>query len=136
MQDIESVITQLCEKTKKDRYEIKKLIEDKQVKFKHQISEIAAAKILAKELNVELTQQRKKSTNINEILHLPPGSSDVSVKGVISRIYSILEFNRSQGTGKVQHIVINDNSGTIKLILWDGMVDLARKLNLNMGKKV
>jgi replication factor A1 len=136
MQDIELIITQLCEKTKKDRYEVKKLIEDKQVKFKHQISEIAAAKILAKELNIILAQQRKKTTNIDEILHLPPGTQDISFKGIISRIYSILDFNRSQGVGKVQHIIIKDNSGEIRLILWDRMVDLALKIELNIGKRV
>ncbi|OLS26949.1 MAG: Replication factor A [Candidatus Heimdallarchaeota archaeon LC_3] len=133
MQEIESIINQLCEKTKKDRYEIKKMIEDKQVKFKHQISEIAAAKIIAKELNIELSQKTKKTTNIDEILHFPPGTPDVSIIGIVSRMYSPLTFNKTQGTGKVQHFLLADNSGDVRIILWDGMVDLVNKLNLEIG---
>ena len=136
MQEIESILTQLCEKTKKDRYEIKKLIEDKQVKFKHQISEIAAAKILAKELNIDLVQKIIKTANIDEVLHFPPGTPDISIIGIIIRMYSPLNFNRTQGTGKVQHFILADNSGEIRIILWDGMVDLVNKLKLEIGSIV
>ncbi|MFW9928314.1 MAG: OB-fold nucleic acid binding domain-containing protein [Candidatus Thorarchaeota archaeon] len=133
MQDIESIIQEICQKANKDRFEVRKLIEDKQVKFRHQISEMAAAKILAKELNVELTQIKKKTLEINDLHHTPPGTQDISLKGIVSRIYAPIEFQKSQGTGRLLQIVVSDKSGTIKLSLWDNMVNFAQNLNIERG---
>ena len=133
MNDIESIIEAICAETKKDRYEIKKLIEDKQRKFNRQISETAAARLVATELNVQISSAKKTPVNIVDLHHTPPGTPNISIVGIVARVYTPITFQKDQGVGKVQNLLLMDNSGSIKIILWGNLIELAQKNKLVKG---
>ena len=52
----------------------------------------------------------------------------VSVKGIIIQVNSVHEFTRESGSkGKVQNIVVSDDSGLIRIVLWDDKTQLINK---------
>jgi hypothetical protein len=56
----DELVNQLAKKSSKTQKQIRELISDKLLKFKHQISEIAAIKILYKELGYEMVSKPNK----------------------------------------------------------------------------
>lgn len=133
MNDIESIIEAICSETKKDRYEIKKLIEDKQKKFNRQISETAAARLVATELNVQISSTKKDPIKIADLHHTPPGTPNIAIAGIVARVYTPITFQKEQGVGKVQNLILTDNSGSIKIILWGNLIEIAQKNKLVKG---
>ena len=133
MTSIEIILEAICEKSGKGREEVKKLIEEKQLKFRKQISELAAATIVARELGAEIAGNRKTTTKIADLHHLPPGTSNISIMGRVERNYSPFEFKKDQGSGTIHHFKVSDNSGIISVIVWGNLVEFIKKIGLERG---
>jgi replication factor A1 len=56
----------------------------------------------------------------------------LSLKGKIKQIYSSSEFKRTDGTdGKVQRILLSDNTGDIICVFWDEKVELVNNFGID-----
>ncbi|ABR54264.1 nucleic acid binding OB-fold tRNA/helicase-type [Methanococcus vannielii SB] len=83
------------------------------------LSELKKDKKLSKEIEEIVTP-------ISEILSGKANKNDVTVVGMVVSAYPINEFKRSNGsTGKVKNITIDDNSGSIRMSLWDNYAEMA-----------
>lgn len=81
------------------------------------ISKEGAAHIVANELGVNLFKdldQRKI-----KIDKLSAGMRSVNVLGKVMKIYSIREYKKENREGKVANLLIGDETGIIRLVLWD-----------------
>lgn len=95
-------------------YELGEKIEEKKNKLSGMISKEGAAQIVASELGISFDQEKLK---INELI---PGMRKVRTTGKILKISPIRTFQTKNGKeSKVVNIQIADDTGNIKMVLWD-----------------
>ena len=81
------------------------------------VSKEGAAYIIANEHGVKIFEDfSKKTLKINQIM---AGMSSVNIVGKVVQIYAIHEFNTGTRQGKVANLLIGDETGTIRLVMWD-----------------
>jgi replication factor A1 len=73
--------------------------------------------------NSENLKKSETSDTINAITS--PSRNDITTVGRVLTAYEVNEFERSDGTtGKVRNIMIEDETGKIRLVLWDKDAEL------------
>lgn len=85
------------------------------------VSEEGAAHIVANELGVKLVD----TTNL-QISHLTPQMRNVDLVGKAVQVYEVRAFNKENRSGKVGNFLLADQSGTMRVVLWN---DQAEKLS-------
>ena len=81
------------------------------------ISKEGAAYIIANELGVKIFEDlSKKTLKINQLM---PGMSNVNIAGKVLQVYSVREFNTGTRQGKIGSLLLGDETGTIRVVLWD-----------------
>ncbi len=117
------------------REEIIKMIENKKNEAGGFLSNETAARLVASELGVKIT---KKQIRLKiQIEDLVSGLNDVSLAGQIVAVYPPKTFKRRDWTeGKIANILISDDSGTVRVILWDNKADLVEKGNIQQAQTI
>jgi replication factor A1 len=108
------------------RKEILQMIENKKRAAGDFLTNETAARLVASELGVKIT---KKPFSLKIVINdLVSGLNDVTLTGQIVSVYPPKTFKRRDWTeGKIASILISDESGTLRVVLWDHKVDLVEK---------
>ena len=121
------------------RKKIKEMVEEKKVELKGLISEEGALFIIAKELGVNLKDESReilKEIEIN-ISDITPNMKNITLIGRIKEIYRIHEFNNKDGNkGYVGSFLLNDNSGDIRITLWNEHINIFNENNFEKNELV
>jgi replication factor A1 len=72
---------------------------------------------------------------LTSLSDLSPGIS-VTVVGRVTHNWGVNEFNKNGREGKVGNVVINDGTGTTRLVLWNEQADIIDKLEVGKTVKV
>ena len=112
----EQILEKIQDSSKKPRLEIENLIEKKQKQLSDLISKEGAAHIIANELNVKLYDNIQKRYRINDLIS---GMNSIEVLVRISQIYGIRGFNKNGREGKVANLLIGDETGACRAVIWD-----------------
>jgi len=106
-----------------NRKEILEIIEQKKRGAGDFLTDETAARIAASELGVEVA---KKPLRLKiQIQDLISGLNDVTVAGRVVAVYPPKTFTRRDWTeGKLASLVVSDESGTLRVVLWDDKVEL------------
>ena len=125
---IGEIIAKIKEKSGLEESEIKDKISKKMDELSGLISEQGAAHIIANELNVKLFDSviGKGKLKIKNIL---PGMRSVDTEGKVIAAYPVKEFKTESREGKVGNFILGDDTGTIRVTLWNSIAD-----NLNTIK--
>ncbi len=83
------------------------------------ISEEGAAHIIANELGVTLTTTAEK-LKIKEVY---AGMRGLTTVGKVVRKYEVREFQKQDKIGKVCSLVLGDETGTVRVVLWNEQVE-------------
>ena len=110
------VIEKIKNSTDLSEEEISRRVEQKLDKLSDLISKDGAAHILANELNVNIFENIPKELKINRLI---PGMSFVNIIGKVINVYEIREYNKNNKRGKVGNLLIGDETGVIRTVLWD-----------------
>jgi replication factor A1 len=112
--------------------EINRRVEAKRAKLSGLISREGALQVIAAELGVSFDNEKLK---INELL---PGMRKVNFSGQVITIYPIRTFTQKNGDqGKVANMIIADDTGNIKVVLWDtNHIELLEKGDVVEGVSV
>ena len=130
---IEKLKSKILEKITED--ELNKRVEEIKAENGGLLSDEAAVSTIASEIGVSIEEEYEEEDNTILIKDISEGQSNVEVIGRITDIPPIREFSRKDGTvGKVGSLVIKDNTGSIRLTLWNDKVDLLN--NLKVGDVV
>ncbi len=132
MKSYEEVFQMLKESGLTDE-EINKKVEDKIEEFSGLISKEGAIYMVAAENGIDL---KEKSDNRLKIKNIIPGMKNVEIVGKILSISSVKEFSKNDKTGKVCSIYLGDETGSIRMTLWDNETDVAEKLSVGDVIKV
>jgi hypothetical protein len=113
-------LNEIVAKIKKEKglsdEEIKLRISQKRDKLTGLVSEEGAAHILANELGIDLMESIRKHGL--KIAKLQPGMR-VGVTGKVIKNYEVRSFNKNGRSGKVGSFLIGDDTGLVRIVLWD-----------------
>jgi len=84
------------------------------------ISEEGAAHIIANELGIVFEDPKGKVLKIKEIYS---GMKNVTLTGKVVRVYEMREFSKNDRSGKVQSLMIGDETGSMRAVFWNDQVD-------------
>ena len=111
------IIEKILKETEISREELEEKINQKISQLSDLISKEGAAQIVANQLGIKLGEDlTNKKLKINEI---PKGVGSVDALGKVLQIYDVREFNKNGRQGKVVNLVIGDETGTIRIVVWD-----------------
>jgi len=121
MEDFKQLVIFISEKTGKKQSEILEMIRKKQIEYNNLISDYGAAYLVAKDFGINIERDKEKSIKIKDLF---PGISGIRLKAKILQINEPVSFERDDGSkGKVMNVMIGDETGIIRLVLWDEQVD-------------
>jgi replication factor A1 len=117
------------------RKEIMELIEQKKRDAGDFLTDETAARIAASELGVKIV---KKPLRLKiQIQDLVSGLNDVTVAGRVEAVYLPKTFKRRDYTeGKLASLVVSDESGTLRAVLWDDKAELVEGGKIQRGQTV
>lgn len=110
------LIDMIFQETKKPKEEVKKLIEEKLTELSGLVSEEGAAYIVARELGLNLLASARRQLKIANLI---PGLMSVDIVARVGRIFEPREFSRGGKPGIVQTLMLADETGHIRLPLWN-----------------
>ncbi len=113
----EDIIGRIKEEKGLSDEEIQQRIKEKLAKLSGLISQDGAAHIVANELGIDIIESvKRKGIKIHRLL---PGMRGVGVLGKVVQVYGTKEFNKNGRSGKVMSLLVGDETGLIRLVLWD-----------------
>ena len=113
MQNYEMLIERIVKSAGIERDEVERKVEAKKAKLSGLISKEGAAQIIAAELGINFEDQDLK------IAELMAGMRKVNVVGKIMNIFPVREFEKNDRKGKVANLILADDTGSTRLVLWD-----------------
>ncbi|MBW2987058.1 DUF2240 family protein [Candidatus Woesearchaeota archaeon] len=128
---VDEIIKRLVSNTDFNEEEIKAKIKAKMDELSGLISSEGAAHIIANELGVKLFQL---GTGMLKIKDIVPGMRNVETAGKVTNIFDVREFDTGNRQGKVGNFIIADDTGSIRITLWNEMAD--KMLQLEKGQVV
>ncbi len=96
------------------------------------LSEVGAAKLLAREMGA--TFEAPQITF--KIKNLVPGMQSVDITGRVVRTYGVRTFDRETGSGKVSNLLIMDETGNVRVVLWGEKAEPVEKDMVKRGDVV
>ncbi len=122
-------IARIIKESGMSKQEIEKLINEKLEEFGGMVSREGAIIIVGKELGVDLIKTKPKKLKVKNIV---PGLTRVNFIGKIVKTFPIRNFSyEAKGerkNGAVANLLVGDETGTIRVSLWNDKAKLAEKL--------
>lgn len=112
----EELIATISDKAKLSKDEIVEMINAKEGEFAGLVSRLGAAYIVGKELGVDLVKPISKELKIKNIV---PDMRNVIFIGKIVSVSQLREFETDSGKGYVLNVLLGDETGNVRLSLWD-----------------
>ena len=129
---VDELILEIEKKSGLSREEIKRRIEEKIEKFNNLLTVEGAVYLVGRELGIELPSERRK-VKIGSIL---PGIKRLSFVGRVFKISKIVEFDFRGKKGRVVNLFVGDDSGYVKIPLWNDQVDYVDQGKIKIGSVV
>jgi replication factor A1 len=120
---LQDIINKIKEKTNLSEAEINSKISQKLEQLSGLISKEGAGHIIANELGVKIFEQVQGKLQIKNIL---AGMRNVETVGKVLRTFELREFQTNNRSGKVASLVMADETGSIRIVMWG---DQAEKIN-------
>jgi len=123
----EAYINKIIEDTGLSKKEIQSLVEEKKEELKGLISDEGALFVIAKELGVEVSGENQELLNEIElnISDITLNMKNIVLVGRIKDVLNLNSFNKSNGeVGYVGAFKLQDNTGDIRIVLWDDQVNV------------
>ncbi|MFH1590518.1 MAG: DUF2240 family protein [archaeon] len=123
----EDILKKITEKTGKTDGELQGMVKAKMDQLSGLISKEGAAHIIANELGVKLFDFPEK-VKISELLE---GMRDITIDGRVVQVYEVREFDTGTRKGKVGAFLLGDESGVVRIVLWNDQADKLATLEQN-----
>ncbi|MBW2998939.1 DUF2240 family protein [Candidatus Woesearchaeota archaeon] len=123
----DEIIEKITSESNMSKEDVEKKIKDKMDQLSGLISKEGAAHIVANELNIKLFDVEKANSEL-KIKEVFPGLRNISVVGKVTRSFGIREFQVQDRSGKVGNMLIGDETGIIKIVMWGSVADELNKI--------
>ncbi|MGQ4834052.1 MAG: OB-fold nucleic acid binding domain-containing protein [Candidatus Asgardarchaeia archaeon] len=131
---LEEIINKIAKKTGLSRKEIFDKIKLAKQEFGEDlISDLGAAHIVARELNVDVFENIPKSQGLS-IKDLNGRINEfIMITGRITRIFGPKSYKKGTREGRYATLIISDKSGSVRVVLWNENVNIIDRLQLSEG---
>lgn len=109
----ESLIEKMVASSSVPKEELERKIEARRAKLSGLISKEGAAQIIAAEMGINFD-----NTNF-KVSELVPGMKKVNVVVKVLNVFPVRSFDKNGKSGKVANLIVADETGSCKLVLWD-----------------
>ncbi|MFB6181021.1 MAG: DUF2240 family protein [Candidatus Nanohalobium sp.] len=125
--EAEDIIERIVEESELEEDDVREKVEDKMDEFEGLVSEEGAVHLVAKEHGVQVAEEGKEDLKIENIV---PEMRKVHLKARVVNISDVNTFERDEDEedGKVQNLVLGDETGTVRVTLWDDQTEIAEKI--------
>lgn len=120
MDSIKKLIETISKESGKPAKEVETLIEGKKEELSGLVSEEGAAYIVGRELGVSLLKEGKRLLKVKNLVE---GLRGIDFVGRVVRIFDMIEFEREGKKGRVQSVLLGDDTGVVRLPLWNHEID-------------
>ncbi|MCW4022333.1 MAG: OB-fold nucleic acid binding domain-containing protein [Candidatus Bathyarchaeota archaeon] len=133
---LEEIINQILSiRCELNREQIFEKIKTKKAEAGNFLTDQTAARIVASELGVEIS--KKKFSLKIQIKDIMSGLNDVSLTGKVVSVYPVRTFKRKDWTeGKLGSFVVSDETGAVRVVLWDNKADLLEDGRIQKDQQV
>ena len=128
--DFNELLEKIIEKTGLPEEEVQKKILEKQRELSNLVSKEGAAYIIAKELGLDVFPKTKRRLEIKNVI---PKIRELKLTARVIRVFEPRGFERNGKKGKVASIILGDETGNIRLSLWDNQTDIIESLKPGMA---
>ncbi len=128
--DFNELLKKIIEKTGLPEDEIQIKILEKQRELSNLVSKEGAAYIIAKELGLDVFTKTKRRLEIRNVV---PKIRDLKITARVIRIFEPRNFEKNGKKGKVASLILGDETGNIRLSLWDNQTDIVDQLKPGMA---
>ena len=119
LEDAERIVSLIVEKTGKEITEVQELVERKKEKFSGLLTDSGAAFLVAKELNADL--------------ELENGIRNIDLEARVLQAFQARSFEKNEKKGIMQNLILGDESGSIRLTLWNQQVKEFERQKIEKG---
>jgi len=91
-------------------------IESKLKELSNLISREGAVHIVANELGVKLFETLSSTMKVSNIMN---GMRSINILGKVITVYPIREYKKELKSGKIASMLIGDETGVVRLVIWD-----------------
>lgn len=105
--------------------DVRKQIEEKEIEFSGMVSREGALFLVARELGIDLLEPEDKKLKIKNII---ANMNGVNFAAKVIGAGPVREFKNEKGAGKVATIFLGDETGTIRLSLWNEKTEALSKI--------
>jgi ssDNA-binding replication factor A large subunit len=134
--DFDIILQKIIKKGGFSKTEAEKRIIEKQRELSNLISKEGAAYIIAKEMGIELFPKKAETKRRLEIKNILPKIRNLNLNARIVNIFPVKEFESKGRKGKVASVILGDQTGTIRMSLWDQQTEMIDKLKPGMAVEV
>jgi ssDNA-binding replication factor A large subunit len=134
--DFDIILKKIIEKGCFTKTEAEKRIIEKQRELSNLVSKEGAAYIIAKEMGIELFPKKAETKRRLEIKNILPKIRNLNLNARIVNIFPVKEFESKGRKGKVASVILGDQTGTIRMSLWDQQTEMIDKLKPGMAVEV
>ncbi len=129
MDEFDEIVMKIIQATNLTHEEVIARINAKIHELSGLVSKRGAAHIVAANLGVKIHEPRKGQ--VVKLKDLVPDLNNISVKGVITKIFPVREFESKNKKGKVASAIINDGTGEARLVFWNDLTAIISEGKLN-----
>lgn len=129
----ENIVEKISQKSGLENGEIESRIKKKLDQLSGLVSKEGAAHIVANELGIRLFEQTSGKLKIKDIL---PGMRSVDVVGRVTQIQGPRSFSTQNRTGKVASFLIGDETGSVRIVLWNEQAEKVSELKQDTVVKI
>ncbi len=123
----DEIIERIIEKTGYSKEAVEDLINKKVKQLSGLITKEGAAHIVANELGIKLVEKVSGRLQIKNILL---GMRNVDIIGKVKNNFGVREFSTNNRQGKVASLIVADETGTIRVVLWNDMADKVKDIKI------
>ena len=134
MFSLKEIVKEISKVSKLSEDEVNQKIEEKQIELSGLVSPEGAAYIVGKEFGVNLLKEpAKRRLKVKNVI---PGMRSVDIAGRIVNISDKRDFEKGGKSGSVVNVTLGDDTGVVRLSLWNGEIELLKELDVKEGDTV
>jgi replication factor A1 len=122
----ESILIAIQEKSGLSKEQIEAKIKEKLDLLSGLVSKEGAAHIVANELGISLVSKTSGKVQISKLLE---GMRDITILGKVVQVYEARTFEKSGKSGSVGSFIAGDETGTVRVVLWNEQSKRLAELN-------
>ncbi|MFH0715077.1 MAG: hypothetical protein V1847_04880 [Candidatus Diapherotrites archaeon] len=130
--EVEKLVLKIAEYANIPAEQVWNEITAKKLKYSGLLSDSGAAFMIAKEKGVQVEEGRQK----RPIAELREGQNNIDIEGKVEQIREARVFESKGRKGQLQHWIVSDETGSIRITVWNRHIPEAEKMGIQKGDSV